>query len=46
MANLGLRRALAPHGIDVVETPVGDRNVLDALRASATSRSAVSSRAT
>ena len=31
MSNLGLRRALEPHGIDVVETPVGDRNVLEAL---------------
>jgi phosphoglucosamine mutase len=31
MSNLGLRRALAPYGIDVVETPVGDRNVLDVL---------------
>jgi phosphoglucosamine mutase len=31
MSNLGLRRALAPYGIEVVETPVGDRNVLDVL---------------
>jgi len=31
MSNLGLRRALAEHGIEVVETPVGDRNVLTAL---------------
>jgi phosphoglucosamine mutase len=31
MSNLGLRRALAEHGIGVVETPVGDRNVLTAL---------------
>jgi phosphoglucosamine mutase len=31
MSNLGLKRALAPYGIDVVETPVGDRNVLDVL---------------
>lgn len=31
MSNLGLRRALAPYGIAVVETPVGDRNVLDVL---------------
>jgi phosphoglucosamine mutase len=31
MSNLGLRRALGPHGIEVVETPVGDRNVLTAL---------------
>ena len=28
MSNLGLRRALAPHGIEVVECPVGDRHVL------------------
>ena len=31
MANLGLRQAMASHGIDVVETPVGDRHVLGAL---------------
>jgi phosphoglucosamine mutase len=31
MSNLGLRRALVQHGIEVVETPVGDRNVLTAL---------------
>jgi len=31
MSNLGLRRALTQHGIKLVETPVGDRNVLDAL---------------
>jgi phosphoglucosamine mutase len=31
MSNLGLRRALEPYGIDVIETPVGDRNVLDVL---------------
>lgn len=31
MANLGFRRAMAVHGIRVVETPVGDRHVLDAL---------------
>lgn len=31
MANLGLRRAMAAHGIAVEETPVGDRHVLDAL---------------
>jgi phosphoglucosamine mutase len=32
MTNMGLRRALVPHGIDVVETPVGDRNVVVAMR--------------
>jgi phosphoglucosamine mutase len=31
MSNLGLRRALEPYHISVVETPVGDRNVLDVL---------------
>ncbi len=31
MSNLGLRRALEPYGVTVLETPVGDRNVLDAL---------------
>jgi phosphoglucosamine mutase len=31
MSNLGLRRALEQHGIELVETPVGDRNVLAAL---------------
>ncbi len=28
MSNLGLRLAMREHGIDVVESPVGDRNVL------------------
>ncbi len=31
MTNLGFRRAMAGRGIGVVETPVGDRAVLDAL---------------
>jgi phosphoglucosamine mutase len=31
MSNLGLRRCLTTYGIDFVEVPVGDRNVLDAL---------------
>jgi phosphoglucosamine mutase len=31
MSNLGLRRALQQRGIAVVETPVGDRSVLDAI---------------
>ncbi len=31
MSNLGLRLALAARGIEVAETPVGDRNVLAAL---------------
>jgi phosphoglucosamine mutase len=31
MSNLGLQLALAPYGIDLVRTPVGDRNVLDEL---------------
>jgi phosphoglucosamine mutase len=31
MANLGLIRALEPHGIDVIVTPVGDRHVLAAM---------------
>jgi phosphoglucosamine mutase len=33
MANLGFKRAMASYGIDVVETAVGDRYVLEALRA-------------
>jgi phosphoglucosamine mutase len=33
MANLGLRLTMAEHGITVVETPVGDRWVLEALEA-------------
>jgi phosphoglucosamine mutase len=31
MSNLGLRRALTQHGIELIDTPVGDRNVLVAL---------------
>jgi phosphoglucosamine mutase len=31
MSNLGLRRCLTTYGIEFVEVPVGDRNVLDAL---------------
>lgn len=33
MSNLGLRRAMAEHGIRVIETKVGDRYVLEALAA-------------
>ena len=33
MSNLGLRRALAGRGIATIETPVGDRHVLDAMAA-------------
>ena len=31
MANLGLRRAMAAHDISIVETPVGDRHVHEAM---------------
>jgi phosphoglucosamine mutase len=33
MTNLGFRRAMAANGIDVVQTRVGDRHVLEAMRA-------------
>ncbi len=33
MSNLGFRLGMAEHGIEVVEVPVGDRNVLEALEA-------------
>ena len=33
MTNLGFRRAMAAHGIQVVQTAVGDRYVLEAMRA-------------
>jgi phosphoglucosamine mutase len=33
MANLGFRHAMSEHGIAVVATPVGDRYVLEAMRA-------------
>ena len=33
MSNLGLRRSLGARGIRVIETPVGDRNVTDAIAA-------------
>ena len=45
MTNLGFRLAMAEHGIEVVETQVGDRYVLEALAAGG-SRSAASSPAT
>ncbi|MCA1831640.1 MAG: phosphoglucosamine mutase [Actinomycetota bacterium] len=32
MANLGFHRAMRAHGVDVVETAVGDRYVLEAMR--------------
>jgi phosphoglucosamine mutase len=31
MSNLGFREGMTAHGIDVLEVPVGDRNVLEAL---------------
>ena len=31
MSNFGLQKALEPYGIELVRTPVGDRNVLDEL---------------
>ena len=33
MANLGFRQAMAQHGVSVVETAVGDRYVLEAMKA-------------
>jgi phosphoglucosamine mutase len=37
MANLGFRRAMAAAGIELAETPVGDRYVLEAMRAAGAS---------
>ncbi len=33
MSNLGFRKTMAERGIEIVETPVGDRNVLEAIEA-------------
>jgi phosphoglucosamine mutase len=33
MSNMGLRRAMEAHGLRIVETPVGDRNVVQAMQA-------------
>jgi phosphoglucosamine mutase len=33
MANLGFRQAMQGMGVEVIETPVGDRHVIDAMRA-------------
>ena len=46
MSNLGLHAAMAEHGIHVVETEVGDRYVLEAMRARRVLASAASSPAT
>ncbi len=32
MSNLGMKQALAAHGVAIVETPVGDRNVVAAMQ--------------
>ena len=46
MTNLGFRLAMAEAGITVVETPVGDRYVLERPRPAAAGRSAASRAAT
>ena len=46
MTNLGFHRLMEEHGIRVVTTDVGDRYVLEALRARGRHCSAASSRGT